>query len=343
MKRFEFKRKPKSVLNKPFSLDETIELFLDAKRLQRRSDRTIKTYERALKHYSGYCGKNKLNAGDDVAIAAYIRYMTFEKTKWDDHPTNVSDIVGVSASSVNNAIRVLRVFFNWAMTQKLIGHNPAKSIGLQTEPDKGFELFTDAEIQLLLNTPNHRTYTGFRDYVMMLVLIDTGLRVGELSSLSRGDFELQYRQIVVNAETSKSRKTRTIPVSRTTVKALYELFDLIGIDDEDTDEFVFLTQYGDQYLGDNFAKNIKNYAARAGGLKARVSPHTFRHYFAVKFLRNGGDPFALMKILGHSDISMTQRYVQFASADIKEIHDKASPVESLLTNNKGKKGKIKFR
>lgn len=343
MKRFEFKRKPKSVVNKPFSLDETIELFLDAKRLQRRSDRTIKTYERALKHYSGYCSNNGLNAGNDAAITAYIRYMTFEKTKWDDHPTNVSDIVGVSAGSVNNAIRVLRVFFNWAMTQKLIAHNPAKSTELQTEPDNGFELFTDDEISLLLKTPNQRTYTGFRDYVMMLVLIDTGLRIGELTSLKRGDFELKYRQVVVNAETTKSRKTRTIPISRTTTKILSELFDLIGIDDDDTDEFVFLTQFGNQYIGDNFAKMLKNYATRAGGLKARVSPHTFRHYFAVKFLRNGGDPFALMKILGHTDISMTQRYVQFASADIKEIHDKASPVEALINSRQKRKGSVKFR
>lgn len=343
MKKFEFKRRQQSIVNKPFSLEEAIEKFLDAKRLQKRTDRTIQTYERALKHYSSYCNKHGLSGEADTSFSAYIHYMTFEKTKWDDHPTNHSNIIGVSARTVNNTIRVLRVFYNWAIAQKLIGHNPAKSTGLQTENDDGFEVFTDDEIKLLLNAPNHRTYTGFRDYVMILVLIDTGLRIGELSSLKRGDFELQYRMIVVNAETSKSRRTRSIPISPTTTEALRELFDFIGIDDEDSDEFVFLTQYGDQYLGDNFAKNLKNYAARVGGLKARVSPHTFRHYFAVKFLRNGGDPFALMKILGHTDISMTQRYVQYASAEVKEIHDKASPVESLLTSSKVRKRKIKFK
>ncbi|QUG41301.1 tyrosine-type recombinase/integrase [Psychrobacillus sp. INOP01] len=134
-----------------------------------------------------------------------------------------------------------------------------------------------------------------------------------------------------------------IPISRTTTKDIYELFELIGIGEEDTDEFVFLTQYGDQYYGDNFAKNIKNYAKRAGGIRARVSPHTFRHYFAVKFLRNGGDAFALMNILGHSDISMTQKYVKYANSEVSEIHDKASPVESLVTNNRVRKGKVKFR
>lgn len=78
-------------------------------------------------------------------------------------------------------------------------------------------------------------------------------------------------------------------------------------------------------------------------MKARVSPLTFRHYFAVKFLRNGGDLFALMKILGHTDISMTKRYVQYVDSDIQEIHDKASPLESIDIDKRIIRGKVKFR
>ncbi|QUG41302.1 phage integrase N-terminal SAM-like domain-containing protein [Psychrobacillus sp. INOP01] len=197
MKKFEFRRKTKSTITKPFYLDQTIVRFLDAKRLQKRSDRTIKTYDRALKHFTTYCNNHGLNGADDASVTAYIRYISFEKVKWDDHPTSKSSIVGVSPRSVNNAIRFLRVFYNWAVAQKLISHNPAESIGIQKEPDNGFELFTDDEVKQLLNAPNHRTYTGFRDYVMMLILTDTGIRVSELTSLKRGDFELQYRQIII--------------------------------------------------------------------------------------------------------------------------------------------------
>ncbi|MHC8516182.1 tyrosine-type recombinase/integrase [Sporosarcina sp. ITBMC105] len=344
MKNFQFKRRTRRTVNNKMNLEETLERFLYAKRLQKRSERTIKSYEGALKKYIAYCEENKFDGSKHETVESYINYLSFKKTKWDDHPTSHSDVVGVSARSVNNALSVLRVFFNWVNSQGISEDNPTDRIERLKEDDTGFEVFTDDEINLILNAPNKRTYTGFRDYVMIIVLIDTGIRLRELVSLKRGNFELKYRQLVIAADTSKSRRTRTIPLSHTTTEALQELFDLIGVDEEYTDELVFLTQFGDHFSGDHFAKNLKNYERRLGGLiKARVSPHTFRHYFAVKFLRNGGDAFALQNILGHTDLAMTQRYVRYTNADLQEIHDKASPIESIITKKRIVRGKVKFR
>src|SRR5690606_12557298 len=162
-----------------------------------------------------------------------------------------------------------------------------------------------------------------RDYVMMVLIIDTGMRVGEMTGLVRGDIDLLYRQIHIRADIAKPRRSRTVPFSPTTADLLRQLFEYIGIGDDDRDEYVFLTQYGDRYFGDTFAKMLKKYAKRAKiTIRGRSSPHTFRHYFAVRFLKNGGDSFALMKILGHTDISMTQRYVRYIQSDIKEAHEK---------------------
>jgi len=344
MRKFEFKRKTSTETQRQFNLAQTIEKYLDTKRLEKRSERTVKTYEQTLRHFEGFCKERSLTGAENDCFTDYVRYMTFEKTKWDDHPTSISTTVGISARSVNNIIRVTRIFYNWSITRKLIGHNPAMAVGYQTEEESAFEVFTDDEIRALLNAPNQRTYTGLRDYVMMVLLVDCGLRVGELTALTRGDVDLPYRQIALRAETTKGRKARIIPFSPTTAEALRGLLDYIGIDDDADDEFIFLTQYGERYYGDTFAKMLKNYAARSVvRIKARVSPHTFRHYFAVKFLRNGGDPFALMKILGHADISMTQKYVRYAKGEVKEIHDKASPIESLMPARNKRKGSVKFR
>lgn len=344
MRKFEFKRRQDSAQLRQFNYGQTVERFLDGKRLQKRSDRTIQTYKQTLDHFAKYCVENDLTGAEDDCVREYVRYMTFEKTKWDDHPTNQSDVVGVSARSVNNAIRVLRVFYNWAVSMKLINTNPAQDVGLQTEDEESFEIFTDAEIESILAAPRRRTYTGLRDYAMMVLIMDTGMRVGEMTALVRNDFDLAYRQIGMRAEITKNRKARVVPISRTTSELLRQLFEYIGIDDDNSLEFVFLTQYGERYYGDTFAKMLKKYAKRSHiPIKARVSPHTFRHYFAIKFLRNGGDPFALMKILGHKDISMTQRYVQYANADIKEAHDKASPAESLISPASRRKGSVKFK
>lgn len=344
MRKFEFKSRNSSEVGRNFNFANTLELFLDDKRLQKRSEKTIHTYKQALSHFAKYCADNELIGNEEDCVRRYIHWLTFEKTKWDDHPTNHSEVVGVSARTVNNAIRFLRVFYNWSIAKKHIGINPAQEVGLQTEDIETFEIFTDDEIESILATPRRRTYTGLRDYVMMVLMTDTGLRVGEMTALVRGDFDLVYRQISMRAEITKGRRARIVPISRTTADLLSDLFEFTGIGDDENDEFVFLTQYGERYYGDTFAKMLKNYAKRSVyPIKARVSPHTFRHYFAVKFLRNGGDPFALMKIIGHTDISMTQKYVQFASADVKEIHDKASPVESLKSTRRKQKGSVKFR
>ncbi|MET3658554.1 tyrosine-type recombinase/integrase [Sporosarcina psychrophila] len=344
MRKFEFKNRNSSELGRNFNYDATVELFIDDKMLQKRSPDTIRTYRQTLSHFAKYCATQGYNGNEGDCVREYVRYLTFDKTKWDDHPTNVSEVVGVSARTANNAIRVLRVFYNWAIAKKHIGINPAQDVGLQTEDIETFEIFTDEEIETLLASPRRRTYTGLRDYVMMILMTDTGMRIGEMSALVRGDVDLIYRQISLRAEITKNRRARIVPMSRSTADLLRSLFDYTGVGDEDDAEFIFLTQYGERYYGDTFAKMLKKYANRAvSPIKARVSPHTFRHYFAVKFLRNGGDPFALMKILGHTDISMTQRYVQFASADIKEIHDKASPVEALINSRQKRKGSVKFQ
>ncbi|MEK5215945.1 tyrosine-type recombinase/integrase [Psychrobacillus sp. FSL H8-0487] len=156
--------------------------------------------------------------------------------------------IEVSARSANNAIRFIRVFYNWALIKKYINHNPANDVGLQKEDKETFEIFTDYEIKSLLNAPKIRTYTGRRDYIIMVLMIDTGLRVSEMTSLIRGDFDLHYRQLNIRAEISKSKRARIVPISRTTANLLQDLFDYIDVTEDEPEEFVFLTQYAERYL-----------------------------------------------------------------------------------------------
>lgn len=223
-RKFAFKKRDK--IQKGFNVREAFDLFIDAKKLEKRSDKTIKAYAQIIGKFCEWYSDNNYEELNEAAIGEYIRYMTFDKVKWDDHPTNHSAQKGVSARSINNIIRVLRVFFNYLVDHRYISHNPAESIKYQTEADDTFEVFTDDDVMRLLSTPNIKTFTGFRDRVMMLILIDTGLRIGELTSLRINDVDFTLRQITVRGEIAKSNRTRILPLTKKTVGEIQTLLTL---------------------------------------------------------------------------------------------------------------------
>jgi integrase/recombinase XerD len=338
MAQYQFKKRSK--IRGSFDIEKNIEKFLDARRLENKSPKTIKTYAQTLGKFTEWLHAEDSNEITSDTIREYVRYMTEEKEKWSDHPTNPTQGVGISPRTINNIIRVLRVFFNFLISERIISDNPAAGVKFQTEQNDTFEIFTDEDVIKLLDAPNKKVYTGFRDYTMMLVLIDTGLRISELTSIKRSDVNFRSRQIVIHAENAKTNQMRIVPISQKTTKELAELTEYINGDDDD---YIFLTQFGERYMADTFAKMMKKYGKKAGIQNVRISPHTFRNYMAVKFLKSNGDPFTLMRILGHKDFSMTNRYVKYSNVDISSQFEKASPVMNLIdSGNNRKRGRLKF-
>ncbi|KAB2332921.1 tyrosine-type recombinase/integrase [Bacillus mesophilum] len=326
-RKFAFKNR-KTTKNQQLNLDEIMLRFLETKKLENRSPKTIKTYKQSLDHFAKWYTDSGLERIDTDCLRNYIEYMRFQKEKWDDHETLAGVIAqtGVSARTVNNIIRNLRVFFNWAEKERSLSINPTAGIKYLTEEKGGFEVFSDEDVRLLLSAPAIKTYTGFRDYVMMLTLIDTGIRIGELTNLRIENVDLKLRQITVPAEVAKNNTLRVLPIGRKTRDEIEKLIDYINVEQSD---YLFLSQFGERFHSDSFAKLLKKYGKKVGVAGVRCSPHTFRHYFAVKFLRSGGESFSLMRILGHTDMAMTNRYVRYSLNEIQLIHEKASPVANL--------------
>lgn len=326
---------------KAINLTKCIADYLEIKRIARRSERTIEAYEQTLMQFAKWYERRTDDIITTGIMREYIHYLTFEKEKWDDHPTNKTGSKGLSARSINNTIRNLRVFFNYLVGERILSSSPMENIQYQKDVKDTFEIFSDDDVRKLLDAPNTRTFTGMRDYTMMLVLVDTMCRIKELTNLRVSDVDFKFRQITIRAEISKTGSTRVIPISQKTAKALKALIQSMNVNDDD---YLWLTQFGERYLADTFSKMLKNYGKKVGVTGVRVSPHTFRHYGAIKYLRSNGDPISLMKILGHTSLSMTERYVRFTSSDIREQHAKASPVTNLLdSGNSRKSGQVRFR
>lgn len=334
---FAQRKNPKVKIN----LHEQLEKYLEVKRIEKRAVKTVQAYKQTLSQFGKWYEESEHDEITTDVLREYILYLTEEKRKWDDHPTSPTQGQGLSARSINNVIRNIRVFFNYLVRERVISSSPADALSYQTEEKETFSVFTDEDVEKLLQAPNLRVYTGFRDYCMMLILLDTGVRIKELTSLRISDINFRLRQIVIRSEIAKTNTTRIVPISSLTAR---ELERLIAMMNTEYDDPLWLTQFGERYYGDTFAKNLKIYARRVGVKTARVSPHTFRHYFAVKFLRGGGDPIALQRILGHTSMNMTQVYVRYTGSNLQEQHDKASPVMAVLDNgNSKKRGPRRFK
>jgi site-specific recombinase XerD len=205
--------------------------------------------------------------------------------------------------------------------------SPLRTLKAPPHKQDQIEPFSEAQVQALLKACA-QTRQSKRDEAMILLLLDTGCRSGELCGLSMRDFNISERTFRV---LGKGNAFRSIPVSAKTCKAVIEYVRFQGRKDDDP---IFVS-YSGRSMGERLKPNaITHWAHRLGKLagidgEVRCSPHTFRHTFAIWFLRNGGDIVTLQMMMGHTEINVTRRYLAWASSDTRKSHVQYSPVNNF--------------
>jgi len=168
------------------------------------------------------------------------------------------------------------------------------------------------------------------DKALILFLLDTGIRAGELCHLDVGDVELTAGHAVVQSKgrlNAGEGKARPIRFSPTTIKALHRyLAERNALDGQHGDRPLFATRGGRRFDYRYLGKHLRRLGRRAG--VTHVHAHRFRHTFAINYLRNGGDIYTLQDLLGHTSLDMVRRYLHLAQVDIDSAHRRASPVEN---------------
>ncbi len=138
----------------------------------------------------------------------------------------------------------------------------------------------------------------------MIVMLDCGIRVGELVNLRVENIDLRSGYINTPAEIAKSRTFRQMPISSKTIKLLKEIVSIV----KDTDtNYLFLSAYGNKLDTNQVIHSFSKYR-KGAKIKVKCTPHVFRHTFAVNFIKDNGDVFTLQRILGHSTLEMTRRF-----------------------------------
>lgn len=316
--------------------------YCESKNLRKK---TMMSYEATLKLFYRYLQDNfkveKLDAITDKMCIDYINY-TKERGKYtfvaDDDRKNFNNPFGrsdygkkISITTINNYIRNLKVFFNYLLDERIIKRNPMDFIKELKSKRIPKDQLTDEEFNKIIKCLDLTKFSEYRDYIVIQLIMDSGMRVGECLSITIKDIDLNNRAILISGEIAKGRKDRFVFYSYTMSKMLRRWLDY---KDRYTEtDLLFCTRGGNHVTVGNFETNFNKYIRRAR-IHKNISPHVLRNNFGRRFLLAGGSIFELSKILGHSSVTVTETaYADLMTEDIRKKYQHFSPLENMKKKN----------
>ena len=291
-------------------MEKQIELFLNfIKEEKKLSDNTFQSYRRDIVQYQDYLNLNNLDyiKVTENNIKDYLHYLEDLNKK----PTTIS-----------RHLASLRLFYQYLLKHGKVQEDPTAHVQAPKIDKKAPSILTSEEVTLLLNQPKDVDLKGIRDKAMLELAYATGMRVTEIISLNIDDIDLQEGAVNCKSRT----KTRVIPIGKISLKALQEYIDNVrGVLIKDNNEkALFVNINGKRLTRQGVWKIVKFYKEQAH-IDKDITPHILRHSFATHLLQNGADLKSIQTMLGHSDISSTQVYMQFQDESLKNIYRKAHP------------------
>lgn len=297
-------------------LNESIQRFLKHLETERGlSPHTLRSYAADLKQFRLFVEQKE--GKEDVAVDKVNHYhvRSFISFLHEDH----------KKSSLARKLAALRSFFRYFVKTGRLEENPAELI-FSSKLDKRVPVFFSVdEAFALMEGPNKSTVLGLRDRAMLELLYSSGLRRSELTSLNRGDVDFASGLVRV---TGKGRKQRIVPVGEAAVKALkaylqrvHELLPKGRGTDRDA---LFVNNRGGRLTSRSVARILERYLVQCGIVK-KAGPHALRHSFATHMLDAGADLRVVQELLGHENLSTTQRYTHVSLDKLMEVYDKCHP------------------
>ncbi|OGN90576.1 MAG: hypothetical protein A2158_08395, partial [Chloroflexi bacterium RBG_13_46_14] len=309
-----------------YTLKEAAYHFLIAKQAEGKSDATIKFYrenlERIFWWFRTYSPVQYI--GDVVVqqLREFFVYLATEKNRWGIGST--SSRKPASKSTIDAYWRTLQSFFTWLVNEEILdqNQNPMKKI---PRPKVSSKIIKDIPLKVIkevLEKCGHNSFTLVRNRAIIMVLLDTGVRLGALSRIKLRDIDHETGLITV---LEKGDKLNLVHLN---VTAMSYLKVYLEIRKEYTCEFLWVNQDGRRMQKSAIQIMIRRLKKYGGDY--RWTPHTFRNTWAINLLRNGSDVFSLQVLGGWVDLDMPRRYTRAMNIeDAVRAHKKASPADRL--------------
>uniref|UniRef100_UPI003FEED8D0 site-specific tyrosine recombinase XerD n=1 Tax=Candidatus Merdicola sp. TaxID=3085652 RepID=UPI003FEED8D0 len=273
------------------------------------SNNTLQSYKRDITQYESYINEENL------------QYLKVTKDDIKKYLENLKNI-GKKTSTISRNLASIRSFYQYLVRTKKIKEDPTEGIQSPKVEKRVPSVLSSKEVELLLEQPKAVDLKGIRDKAMLEFAYATGMRVTEIINLNLEDVNLKEGYV----SCTNANKQRNIPLGAISINALKEYIKkarpyLIKSEDEKS---LFVNINGKRLTRQGFWKIVKFYKEQAH-IDKDITPHVLRHSFATHLLQNGADLKAIQVMLGHSDISSTQVYMQFQDEGLKNIYKKAHP------------------
>ena len=290
-------------------------LFANARRL---SHHTIRDYTTTFRKFMNFMNSDPLV--EEISTKQVELFLAAQK---------------VSKKTLLNYHTGLSALWTWCFKEGIAKEHIMQKVKRPKPEKRDIKPYSEKEVQAMLSSLTHskiysrpgkracknKLHHIARIKAILYILLDTGIRASELSNLKIHHVNVRNRTITVMG---KGSKERMIPFSARTGQVLWRY--LAERKDDTINDFLFTTIQSRQLSRTRLLRILMALGERAG--VPGVNVHRFRHTFAVNYLRNGGDPYSLQIMLGHSTMEMVKTYLHTAQADLQKNHLKASPIEN---------------
>ena len=291
-----------------------------------------KTFEEGCQEFILDCKSRNLRQGTIVHYEASIKQI-YKRIPADTPISSVSektisefivalrDDPNINDVSLGTYTRDLKTILRFFMRCEYLPHF---EITIPKADKQHIETYTDAELKRLLRKPDVRTcsFTTYRSWVIVNLLLSTGIRQNSLVHIKIKDLDFDNRIVYVNV--TKNRKPLIIPLNEDIVKILREY---LKYRQGSPDDWLFISIYGEQLTKSSCYHALWDYSHLCGIDKTGV--HRFRHTFAKKWITMGGSVVTLQKILGHSSLAITENYLNILTSDLKKDMDEINILRNL--------------
>ncbi|TCP28778.1 integrase/recombinase XerD [Scopulibacillus darangshiensis] len=293
--------------------------FYADKELQGLQGTTLKGYDMLFEDFIDFCEEQGISNIEDINTRVLKSFLSYCKKERDNGNT-----------SLNTKLKNFNVFFNFLVSEELLVSNPAKPIK-KFQEDISIQSFSDNEIKQMLSwlrrcKRRENTLHSVRNHTIFVVLLGTGMRIGELVNLRWSDIHYEKGYITVFG---KTRRQETIPMTEKVERELAywksyceNKFDMVS-------SYVLVNQKNKPITVNAIKCFFKRLSKVMEFPESRVSAHTLRHTFARKFIENGGDVSVLSRILRHQNLQTTSRYLKFFSNTLAEDNEKYNALNDL--------------